>query len=549
MNFITNESVTKLRGGYYTPLDLAAYAIKWALEVSPKRILEPSCGDGAFFRALATCASGTGMQVTGIEYDAQEASKAADALQQSGLSGSVHKADFVAWAIPQLLAKQTSFDVVVGNPPFIRYQYLPADSQAKAEAVFKILGLPFTRHTNSWVTFVLASIALLRPGGRLAMVVPAELIHVMHAQPLRTYLARVCSRSVILDPKEIWFDSTLQGAVILLTEKKRRDACYGEGVGIVQVRGKAFLGESPTHLFNKTETLNGKSVEGKWTWALLSHTERELLADLASRNEVCAFSEIARCSVGIVTGANKFFLVGDEVVERYGLEAYVHPMFGRSEHCGGVIYDEAQHKENAARGFPTNFVFIRDERKRLAKRVLEYVQAGERESLHTRFKCRIRDPWYTVPHVYSAPVGMLKRCHDAPRLVLNRMRAYTTDTAYRIEPRVAAEKLVYCFMNSLTALSAELEGRYYGGGVLELVPSEIARLLVPMPAACRPAVRRLDRLVRATAMDELLRLQDADILGVGLGLPVAARETLASTWRRLRDRRQRAEPSVNLEDE
>ena len=53
MNFIENETEQKLRGGYYTPLDLATYISRWTTEKRPKSVLEPSCGDGIFVEALA----------------------------------------------------------------------------------------------------------------------------------------------------------------------------------------------------------------------------------------------------------------------------------------------------------------------------------------------------------------------------------------------------------------------------------------------------------------------------------------------------------------
>jgi len=117
-----------------------------------------------------------------------------------------------------------------------------------------------------------------------------------------------------------------------------------------------------------------------------------------------------------------------------------------------------------------------------SERGRQYIKRGEKEPLHTRYKCRIRKPWYSVPSVYAPEIGLLKRSHDTPRLILNRYGAYTTDTAYRVRAREgSAEQLVYGFLTCLTALSAELEGRHYGGGVLELVPSEIERLLVLPP--------------------------------------------------------------------
>src|SRR5262249_21745237 len=152
---------------------------------------------------------------------------------------------------------------------------------------------------------------------------------------------------------------------------------------------------------------------------------------------------------------NKFFLVPDSVVEEYGLSPWAHPMFGRSEHVPGVIYDEKTHAHNRARGLPTNFLWFKGSA--LSASARRYLKLGEANGLHRRYKCRVREPWYEVPSVYSTPVGMLKRCHDFPRLVLNKLTAYTTDTAYRIRTcGVEAGRFVFSFVNSLTALSAEL---------------------------------------------------------------------------------------------
>ncbi len=549
MNFIVNETKQKLRGGYYTPLDLAAYITRWALEKRPEALLEPSCGDGIFVQALSEVGFSKALAFTGFEISKTEASKAQDRCRGvPRLSWSIYGEDFLEWAINEMLTRQPKFDAVVGNPPFIRYQYLPQESQRKAEAIFKILHLPFTKHTNAWVPFVLASIALLKPGGRLGMILPSEIIHVTHAQSLRTYLGLTCSRMLIIDPEEIWFDGTLQGAVILFAEKKRTLAEHCDGLGIAKVSGREFLNDDPADLFNDTARMNGKTVVGKWTRALLTADERGLLDTLCERPEVHRFDQIAEVDVGIVTGANNFFLVNNETVERFTLQAFAHPMFGRSEHCPGVIYDERQHQENARAGIPTNFIWFKGAQAAPGKNVLEYIRLGEAQMLHTRFKCRTRKPWYTVPSVYATKIGMLKRAHDTPRLICNRLEAYTTDTAYRINTTgCSPEKLVYCFLNALTALSAELEGRHYGGGVLELVPSEIEKLLVPLPSSVRPEIRTLDTLVRQSSMANVLEQQDRTVLGA-LGLSKSDQDRLLAAWLRLKNRRQRisAEEEASL---
>ena len=538
MNFKEFETAEKLRGGYYTPDDLASFLVRWVENKNPESVLEPSCGDGVFLGALAQQKSTA--KITAFELDPTEARKSSERAQALGLDKThIRSEDFLGWAVRSLDSGNQQFDAVVGNPPFIRYQYLPSEFQAYAESIFGKLNCKFTKHTNAWVSFVLACFELLRPGGRLAMVVPAEVIHVMHAQSLRSYLGEKARRLVIIDPEELWFDGTLQGAVLLMVEKKAKVTDHSEGLGIYPVRGRGFSSMDPEEIFEAPQAMNGKTVEGKWTRALLTASNRELLDDLQDRNMAKSFDEIAQVDVGIVTGANKFFLVEDEVVERYSLQDWAHPMFGRSEHCPGIVYDQKQHVANAARGKPTNFIWFKDTSIENTPSGRAYIRAGEDENLHTRYKCRIRKLWYSVPSVYSTEIGMLKRSHDTPRLILNRLGAYTTDTAYRIRAKEnTAEQLVYGFLNGLTALSAELEGRHYGGGVLELVPSEIEKLLIPNLGTIIPDINRLDEDVRTMQMDDVLEKQTKIVLG-SLGISTGDQDEIMSGWFRLRNRRQR----------
>lgn len=540
MNFIVNESQQKLRGGYYTPPDLAAFIVRWVKEINPKRILEPSCGDGVFFDALAKMRGFRKTAVVGFELDFEEAEKARTRASNVGLDAiEVHPEDFLQWAIDNFNSHDIRFDAVVGNPPFVRYQYLPEPFQVRAEQIFRELDLPFTKHTNAWVSFVLASMALLRPGGRLAMVIPAEIIHVTHAQSLRSYLWRECRRLVVIDPEELWFSDTLQGAVILLAEKRQSEADKSAGLGIYPVKGREFLRLNPSSIFNTPQSINGNPAKDKWTRALLDHETHSLFDEFAEHRDVHCFDDIAYVDVGIVTGANKFFLVSDNIVKSFKLTKWAHPMFGRSEHCPGIIYDNRQHATNATKGHPTNFLWFHENAGTVNAAARAYIKQGENQKLHTRYKCRVRSPWYTVPSVYTTDIGMLKRSHNTPRLILNRIGAYTTDTAYRIRTRnIVAEKLVTCFINPLTALSAELEGRHYGGGVLELIPSEIERLIVPLPPKVKIDPIELDKAVRNLPTQHLLSRQGKAVLGA-LGMSRAKQECILQGWLKLRNRRQR----------
>ena len=540
MNFKKNESAQKLRGGYYTPIDLAHYLSKWVSEKKPMNILEPSCGDGVFLHALVPQVPDSAT-ITGVELDPEEAKKAGERV---GLSKKplvdVKCADFLKWYLEND-QKIEYFDAIVGNPPFIRYQYLSKEDQMFSERIFDKCNLPFTRHTNAWVPFIIASLSLLKPGGRLAMVIPSEILHVLHAQSLRYYIGQHCKRIIIIDPEEIWFEGTLQGAVLFLAEKKQNVNEHATGLGIIPTVGKSFLDKSPSVYFDKANFINGKTVEGKWTRALLTRKELDIFDGITRNNSVYRFTDVAKVDVGLVTGANKFFLVDDDTVKRYKLEKWSHPMFGRSQHCPGILYDGRQHQENSELGLPSNFVwFDVSDISELPGNAIEYINIGEGEELHTRYKCRIRNPWFKVPSVYSTPIGLLKRAHNMPRLIYNEIEAYTTDTAYRITTHnIDEKKLVYCFINSFTALSSELEGRHYGGGVLELVPSEIEQLYIPVPNKTRLAMKTLDKMIRTKSSNEILEYQDAKVL-TGLGLSDSEIACMQNSWNRLRNRRQRS---------
>ncbi|MBN1379253.1 MAG: N-6 DNA methylase [Gammaproteobacteria bacterium] len=545
MNFKKNESAQKLRGGYYTPIDLAHYLSKWVSETNPKSVLEPSCGDGVFLEALAPLVPRSAI-ITAVELDIIEARKASERI------GSTKKplidikcADFLEWYLTNEY-KNIRFDAVVGNPPFIRYQYLSKQDQHFSEQIFKKHNLPFTKHTNAWVPFIIASLSLLRPGGRIAMVIPSEILHVLHAQSLRYYVGQHCTRIIIIDPEEIWFEGTLQGAVLFLAEKKKNTSENTIGLGIIPTVGKSFLENSPSAYFDKTNFINGKTVEGKWTRALLTKKELDVFDGISSKSNVHRFTEVANVDVGLVTGANSFFLVNNDTINEYGLKKWSHPMFGRSQHCPGILYDYKQHQENLKIGLPSHFLWFNvNDASELPGHVLEYIRMGEEEELHTRYKCRIRKPWFKVPSVYSTSIGLLKRAHDMPRLIFNEIEAYTTDTAYRITTHdVDAKKLVYCFINSFTALSSELEGRHYGGGVLELVPSEIERLYIPIPSKTRVAMKGLDKMIRNMPANEVLTHQDAKVLA-DLGLSRSEITCMHESWDRLRNRRQRSSSNIS----
>lgn len=539
MNFKENESIDKLRGGYYTPTAISLFLAKWVLSNKPRSILEPSCGDGSFIGSLKG-QHDYKLSLTGVELLKSEAEKAHSlSLENEMLECEIENEDFLEWFLASE-NKWETYGAVFGNPPYIRYQYLEPKDQEYSEKIFKKNNLRFTKHTNAWVPFVIAGIDMLLPGGRLAMVIPSEILHVLHAASLRDYLLRKCSKIVMIDPNELLFEDALQGTVLLMAEKKASEGMASLGVSVISAPNNEFLDTCPSAIFDNAECVSGSLLNGKWMKVFLEQEEIDAFEKARSLPMVKKFSDIARVDVGIVTGANKFFLVDDETVEKYQLHDYVRPMFGRSEHCKGIIYSDATHENNGKKGFPTNFVYIKDiDYADLTPGAKRYIAEGENQKLHERYKCRIRKPWYTVPSVHKADIGMLKRSHNYPRLILNSAGAYTTDTAYRISSKVDPVSIVCSFVNSLTALTAELEGRHYGGGVLELVPSEIEKLLIPMADFSDLEIQELNEKIESSKDHaSLIKEQDKKVL-ISVGLTENEANIIHQAWLRIKNRRHR----------
>ncbi len=135
-----------------------------------------------------------------------------------------------------------------------------------------------------------------------------------------------------------------------------------------------------------------------------------------------------------------------------------------------------------------------------------------------------------------------KRSHHYPRVVLNEAGIVTTDTIYRGTPQGRlvghADDLTAAFHNSLTLLSAELEGRSFGGGVLELVPSEVSRLLVPFIPGFGAELDRLDSISRSVGeSQDLVDETDRLLTKADVGFNQALMDRLASARSALMQRR------------
>ena len=166
MQLLKTASKEKLRGGFYTPEPIAAFILKWAFNGNKQLdILEPSSGDGVFLREIKKYGFKYN-SLTAIELDEKEAEKS----ENIGLDkAEIINDDFHNFCINT----EQKYDLVIGNPPYIRYQYFNREQQEFASHIFDKAKLKYSKLTNAWVSFVVGSSLLLKDNGKIGFVLPA----------------------------------------------------------------------------------------------------------------------------------------------------------------------------------------------------------------------------------------------------------------------------------------------------------------------------------------------------------------------------------------
>jgi len=517
----------KLRGGYYTPDLVAEYLAAWVGEAG-RKLLEPSCGDGAVLKYLV---KGRGRRAEGVELLAPEADKARQATSGRAI---VHEADFFHWFTPE---RRECWDGVAGNPPYIRFGNWPESDRGKAFELMEGVGLRPTRLTNAWVPFTVGSVLALRPGGRLGLVLPAELLQVSYAAQLREFLLTELSELNIVSFRHLVFPGILQEVILVLGVRGHSST----EIRTAEVDDASALGDIDWQRTPAAPTL--RHGHEKWTKYFLEPKHIEDFRWAREHGGLIALGQVARVEVGVVTGRNSFFTMSPAEADQRGIRKYCVPLVARSSQISGLTYEDKDLAKQKANDVRCLLLSVDPETKVGRDRALAaYIAEGEAADVDTGYKCRIRVKWWAVPSVWTPDGFMFRQIHTHPLLIANHTGATTTDTVHRVRSLgdVDIDLLPGTIINSATFAFAEIVGRSYGGGILELEPREAQELLIPPPeAVTKELVARLNELVRSGDLMKALDLGDAALLVEACGWEQSKVDSLRSAWMRLRDRRSR----------
>ncbi|BBY60151.1 methyltransferase [Mycolicibacterium sarraceniae] len=515
-------ALRKARGAFFTPAPVARYVTEWAVRSTTERILEPSCGEASFLLAAVdrltelrgTADDGQPAALDGIEMHDASARAARTLLRQAGVAAKVTVGDFFC------VEPTASYDVVIGNPPYIRYQDFAGLARARSREAALRAGVGLTNLASSWAAFAVHSALFLRPGGRMGLVLPAELLSVNYAAEVRRFLLQSFAHVDLVLFTERVFPDAQEDVLLLLADG------YGQGptdhASIYQARNAAELA---TIAAGRTWT--PPSPGDKWTPSLLSADALDAYTNLLSGGGFTVLETWGDTTLGMVTGNNKYFALSPARVADLGLEStdILRLSPPGSRHLRGLAFGTAALNELGRNGSATWLFRPAGEPSPAG---WAYIAAGEAAGVNTAYKCRVRKPWWRVPPLAPADLLLtyMNANADTPRLSTNAARAAHLNSVHGVylAPKVrklGKALLPLASLTSMTLVGAETVGRAYGGGMLKIEPREADRLPVPSEAVVQAASERLTNmrpkvagLLRSGKLIEASKIVD-DVLLVG----------------------------------
>jgi len=470
--------------------------------------------EAAARRMVALGGDPSELSIAGFEIHDPSAREARRLVKRHGVRPKVNVGDF-------LDAEPTQgFDAVIGNPPYVRFHDFSGPARSVAIEAALRQGVRLTKLASSWASFVVHSSAFLKPAGRLAFVLPAELLAANYASDVRRFLLeRFASVSLVMFEGQV-FPGVMTEAVLLL--------CEGTGgtdhFTVRQLR-------SAEDLAAPANTLSYRPLDysDKWTGALLSGLDGPLhLERLAADNSFVGMGGWGYVALGSVTGSNAYFSMSPKRAVELGISRseLVRISPPGSHHLRAIRLTSSAVSALGRRGQQTLMFRPSSEP---SKAALEYIRQGERDGVDLAYKCRVRTPWWQVPQVPVADLLVTCMNADTPRLVTNEARVRHLNSVHGLYlaegHRDLGIALAVASLNSATMLGAELVGRSYGGGILKLEPSEALRLPLPSSELVRSNATRLvelapilRRLIGNGLLLDAVDIVDETLLGDACGL-------------------------------
>lgn len=472
-------------GAFYTPDALSRILADWAIREPADTVLEPSFGGCGFLEAASKRLAQLGASspiksIFGCDIDPVAFGHLAEVFEAPVDLAHFIQTDFLHCDQPP--GWPDRFTTVLANPPYIPHQRIGRERQRQiTKRSWGVEGVG--GRASLWAYFLAHSVSMLGVGGRMAWVLPGAALQADYAASIRKYLAAHFSRCAAFVVRERLFldEGADEETVILLAE----------GHQPVAADGAIELGEAQT--LGELKELISRWSAGEWQGnvsgvcpatlsldkTLLGHFE-----ELAGHPSCRTFGEVAKVQIGIVTGANPFFVLPRPELMAAGLsESDCTPVLAKFRQAPGLAFTLADHTAALAKGERALLV---DTRAQTNSRIEAHLAKFPEEQRREVGTFKKRALWHQPCDGKFPDAFLPVMHHHGPRLVLNELGCNSTNTVHRVffgegvNDR-SRRLLAISLLTTFSQVSAELMGRRYGSGVLKHEPRDAERIRVLMP--------------------------------------------------------------------
>ena len=511
-------------GQFSTPPDIADLLLAFCLRRPGDKVLDPSCGAGAFLARAAQWLDWLADlpddvpadALWGVELDEETALIAQTRLPQAHIR---QQNFFIIQPDLEQAKFPDQFDAIIGNPPYTRAEWIgrlrrhtgqqltfewgeTTSPRPDSQLIPASLWSRLSSRSGLHAYFFLHGVDFLREGGRFGFVVPNGWLDVAYGAALKQFLLDHFKIIAIIESTvERWFEGAKINTCLVVLEKcsgtNRRASNF---VRLIRLKRplSQFLTYPPddyrrlqkterlvTHLLpSHSQQIDDSAVrvlpqgelqpEAKWGLMLRApDVYRQRLND-AQLGPLSSWAAVQR---GYTTGANEFFYLDTAVIDKWGIEPEFRQIVLKS--LRGI--DQLRLTRNQCR---YQLLTISAAVDLSGTAVANYITWGEEQGFHQRRTCASRHPWYSLlpqfPGQIVLPKGIWRR-HSAPLLddVLPvDQQLYQIRLADGVSPLAAAALLNSAWF----MLQCELEGRInFGAGVLWLATYELQAMRLPDP--------------------------------------------------------------------
>ncbi|MFW5701218.1 MAG: Eco57I restriction-modification methylase domain-containing protein [Cyclobacteriaceae bacterium] len=211
------------------------------------------------------------------------------------------------------------FDVVIGNPPYIRVQELEHNHIDYYKSNFDI---SYKRVDISILFFELAY-RVLKRDGISTYITSNQFITTEYGKLCRSFLMDNLGMNNMIDFHDLpVFEDALTYVSVFIFSKSLVDSFKYNSVSSIELAKNWDFGVAT--LIEKENQLNDY-------WVLKPKSEINLLEKLSSHNSL---KEYGSCNYGIVSGNDDIFIISDEIICKYGIESELQLPLIRANDCG-----------------------------------------------------------------------------------------------------------------------------------------------------------------------------------------------------------------------